>query len=126
MLVDGLNPCQPYWLKLTAVDCAALARSPSLVVAPLEAIPSDLVISVSTGRNSDIIVRWTSRNPTILEQLQSVQVTVTSACPTGIVPPQTQVFTVTPADGSSVAIMELGTLAVRCSHVNSNASIYNV
>ena len=108
VLVDRLNPCQPYWLKLTAVDCAALVRSPAQMVASLEATPSDLVVSVSTNRNSNIVVHWTSRSPTLLEQVQSIQVTVTSECPTRIVPPQTQIFTVTPDEGNSVTIMGLG------------------
>lgn len=105
--VGSLNPCQSYWVQLTAVDCAALAGTSPHMVANFEPAPLDLVISVSTHDNN-IVVTWTSINQNLLEQLLSVQVTVVSECPTGIVPSQTQVFTVTPEEGNSVNVRELG------------------
>lgn len=108
MLVDRLSPCQSYWLKPTGVDCAALVRTSPQKVAAFEADPSELVISVSTSGDSNIVLSWRNSGQNFLEQVESLQVTVTSECPTGKVSALTQVFTMTPDEGNSLTIMGLG------------------
>lgn len=64
-------------------------------------------MTVYTGVNY-IEVTWRSRSAIIEQELSSIQVTVTSECPTGVVSPQAQVFTVRPDEGNSVNVRELG------------------
>ena len=57
---------------------------------------------------NSIEVSWTSDDQLFQQQLQSVQVIVTSGCLTGTGVPRTRVFTVTPSEGNSVNITGLG------------------
>ena len=69
-------------------------------------LDSYVVSTVADG--SSIIVSWTSDDPLFQQQLQSVQVMVTSICLTGIGVAQIQTFTVTPSEGNSANVTGLG------------------
>lgn len=90
---------------VTSVICASRLSSSPQLVGLSDSVQSDFVVSVYNGANN-IVVTWRSRSTGF--QFQSVQVMVTSECLTGIVVPQTQVFTVTPDVGSSVNARGLG------------------
>ncbi len=65
--------------------------------------------AVSTVVHSDsIIVSWTSDDSFFQQQLQSVEVMVTSNCLTGTGVAQIQHFTVIPSEGNSINITGLG------------------
>ena len=105
--LDNLSPCLSYWVVVTAMDCIHQATSPPLWIGVIESVQSGMVVTVRTGINN-IEVIWRSRSAIVQQEIRSVQVTVTSECPTGIVPSQTQVFTLTPDEGTSVNIRGLG------------------
>ena len=91
------------------MDCTALVRMSPQSVDAFEADISDLMILVNASGNGNIVVNWS-----FLEQVESVQVRVTSECPTAVVPERTQVFTVTPNEGNSLNIMGLGDCMCVC------------
>lgn len=104
VVIEMLNPCLSYWVRLTAVECAAVVSNSPWSIALFQSATLDLVISVNSGDNN-IVISWRSSNQYLWE---SVKITVTSECPAGIVTPQTQVFTVTPDEGNSVNVRGLG------------------
>lgn len=67
------------------------------------------LVSINTGANN-IVVTWTTDNPILQQQLRSVRVMVTSECPTGIVSPQSQVFSLTADERNSVNARGLGNI----------------
>lgn len=105
--INGLSPCQSYWAVLTVDDCSSQITSTPVLIGLFEPGSSGLVVSFSANNT---VVGWSSDgNQDLQRQLQSVVVTVTSECLTDVIPAQHQVFTVTPDQGNSVALMGFGT-----------------
>ena len=105
--IDGLSPCLSYWVVVTVIDCINRVSSPPELINAQQPVQLGLLVTVHADADN-IEVTWRSRSAIIQQELGPVQVTVTSECPTGVVPPQTQVFTVTPDEGNSATIRELG------------------
>lgn len=100
-----LSPCQSYWAVLSAYDCTTRVTSPPALIGQFEPVNPVFVVSVNSGADSTV-VSW--RGSDTQQQLRSVVVTVSSECPTGVMPLQRQVFTVTPDQGNSVNLMPFG------------------
>lgn len=94
-------------MVVTALSCVNRVSSSPLLIGLFEPVQSEFVVSVDSGADN-IVITWRSRSATLQPELGPVQVMVTSECPTGIVPPLTQVFTVAPDEGNSVNARRLG------------------
>ena len=105
--MGSLNACQTYWIVLASNGCAGIVKSSPLRLGLFESSAADLVVTVESG-DDNLHVMWRSNDENLQQQLQSVQVTVRSVCPTGVVPPQHQDFNVQRSEGESVNVRRLG------------------
>ena len=58
--------------------------------------------------NSYIIINWGTSHPVLRQETRSIQVVVSSECPTGIQPIQTQVYNVMARQQNSINASRLG------------------
>lgn len=107
--LDLPSPCLSYWVVLTAYDCNNRITSTPALIGLFEPSTSGLVASVDTAMENTVVSWRSDGDQDLQRQLRLVTVTVNSECPTGVVPLQPQVFTVTPDQGNSVIVMQFGT-----------------
>ena len=105
VIINNLTPCLSYWVVVSVLGCVHRVHSSPQLIGPSDSMLSDFVVSVERGA-SNIVVSW--RNSNAEQRLETIQVNVTSECPTGVVATQHQTFNVAPDEGNSVSTRELG------------------
>ena len=84
-------------------------------------------VGIVMGRNY-IITNWETTDPILQQEIRSVQVMVSSECPTGIQPTQTQAFNVMASQTNSVNASGLGKQVIASkliSNLNNISIIHN-